>query len=136
LPRAPLDVTPRGGTAATTCGRWSSRCCHQPGRPSRAGTRAATEGISTTLAADGEWPVLERAWSGNTRANLWRNRRSIVLKRDKYRCQNPTCGANTNLQVHHRRWRKDGGDDCTSNLTTLCATCHRLEQQGLLQVNW
>ena len=94
------------------------------------------EGRPTTLAADSEWPVLERAWSGNTRTNLWRNRRSIVLKRDEYRCQNPTCGTNTNLQVHHKRWRKDGGDDRSSNLTTLCATCHRLEQQGRLQVNW
>jgi RNA-directed DNA polymerase len=94
------------------------------------------DGVPTTLTPSPGPPDLARAWSGNTRTQGWRHKRSLVLQRDGYRCQNPTCGTDARLEVHHKRWRKHGGDDHPTNLTTLCADCHRREQQGALLVNW
>lgn len=45
-----------------------------------------------------------------------------VLRRDGWRCQ--CCGTMTNLEVHHREFRSQGGDDSELNLITLCAGCH------------
>lgn len=45
-----------------------------------------------------------------------------VLQRDGWRCQN--CGSRENLQVHHKKFRSQSGDDSDENLITLCATCH------------
>jgi 5-methylcytosine-specific restriction endonuclease McrA len=45
-----------------------------------------------------------------------------VLRRDGWRCQ--SCGQPTNLEVHHRVTRSQGGDDSEENLITLCAACH------------
>jgi 5-methylcytosine-specific restriction endonuclease McrA len=49
--------------------------------------------------------------------------RKQVLERDGWRCQN--CGTPENLQVHHIQPRSRLGDDCSQNLITLCAVCHR-----------
>jgi hypothetical protein len=51
-----------------------------------------------------------------------------VLRRDAWRCQ--SCGARTNLQVHHIKRRSQGGQDTTANLITLCANCHRNQHRG------
>ncbi|PYV77558.1 MAG: hypothetical protein DMG96_10770 [Acidobacteria bacterium] len=48
--------------------------------------------------------------------------RQQVLGRDGWRCQ--SCGTMSNLEVHHKEFRSHSGDDCESNLVTLCATCH------------
>jgi 5-methylcytosine-specific restriction endonuclease McrA len=48
--------------------------------------------------------------------------RSQVLRRDGWRCQ--SCGARSNLEVHHRKFRSQSGDDSEQNLITLCAACH------------
>ena len=48
-----------------------------------------------------------------------------VLLRDGWRCQ--TCGAGTNLHVHHIQKRSQGGQDTNENLITLCAKCHRFQ---------
>jgi len=48
--------------------------------------------------------------------------RQQVLRRDSWRCQ--SCGAMSNLEVHHQRFRSHGGDDGESNLITLCSACH------------
>jgi 5-methylcytosine-specific restriction endonuclease McrA len=45
-----------------------------------------------------------------------------VLQRDGWRCQ--ACGAMSNLEVHHREFRSQAGDDSEQNLITLCAGCH------------
>ncbi len=45
-----------------------------------------------------------------------------VLQRDGWRCQN--CGSPENLQVHHKKFRSQYGDDSEENLITLCASCH------------
>ena len=48
--------------------------------------------------------------------------RQKVLHRDGWRCQ--SCGAMSNLEVHHQQFRSDGGDDSDENLITLCNKCH------------
>jgi len=45
-----------------------------------------------------------------------------VLRRDGWRCQN--CGSMSNLEVHHKEFRSQGGHDSEENLITLCAECH------------
>ena len=45
-----------------------------------------------------------------------------VLRRDGWRCQ--SCGAMSNLEVHHKRFRSHSGDDSEQNLITQCSTCH------------
>jgi len=50
------------------------------------------------------------------------NRRYQVLYRDGWRCQ--SCGTRSNLEVHHKEFRSQSGDDSEENLITLCAQCH------------
>ena len=45
-----------------------------------------------------------------------------VLGRDSWRCQ--SCGAMSNLEVHHRKLRSHSGADSEENLITLCTACH------------
>jgi 5-methylcytosine-specific restriction endonuclease McrA len=48
--------------------------------------------------------------------------RQQVLLRDGWRCQ--SCGAMSNLEVHHKEFRSHSGDDTEQNLITLCTSCH------------
>jgi ATP-dependent DNA helicase RecQ len=48
--------------------------------------------------------------------------RQEVLRRDGWRCQ--SCGAVSNLEVHHKQFRSHLGDDSELNLITLCSYCH------------
>jgi 5-methylcytosine-specific restriction endonuclease McrA len=48
--------------------------------------------------------------------------RQEVLLRDGWRCQ--SCGARSNLEVHHREFRSHSGADTEENLITLCTACH------------
>jgi len=48
--------------------------------------------------------------------------RQQVLRRDGWRCQ--SCGAMSNLEVHHKEFRSHSGEDSEENLITLCSTCH------------
>ena len=89
-----------------------------------------------TILADAEAPIPDWTWNGGSRFSMWKDVQQFVLERDGYRCQNQTCGASDDLDVHHKRWLKDGGNDEPDNLTTWCVRCHRLEQQGKLVVNW
>ena len=51
------------------------------------------------------------------------SRRSAILHRDNYTCQ--CCGKkNCRLEVHHIKFRSDGGTDDEENLITLCKECH------------
>lgn len=51
------------------------------------------------------------------------SRREAVLHRDNYTCQ--CCGKkNCRLEVHHIKFRSDGGTDDEENLITLCKECH------------
>jgi len=48
--------------------------------------------------------------------------RQQILRRDGWRCQ--SCGAMSNLEVHHREFRSHSGADSEENLITLCTACH------------
>ena len=48
--------------------------------------------------------------------------RHQVLHRDGWRCQ--SCGAMSNLEVHHQELRSHSGSDSELNLITLCRGCH------------
>jgi 5-methylcytosine-specific restriction endonuclease McrA len=48
--------------------------------------------------------------------------RKEVLRRDGWRCQ--SCGAMSNLEVHHKEFRSQSGHDSEHNLITLCNACH------------
>lgn len=50
--------------------------------------------------------------------------RDHVRNRDENRCQ--WCGALDELQIHHVRYRSEGGPDNKRNLITLCAEHHQL----------
>jgi len=56
-----------------------------------------------------------------------------VLRRDSWRCQ--SCGSMSNLEVHHRKFRSQGGDDSEVNLITLCIDCH-LSLHGSWWIRW
>jgi len=48
--------------------------------------------------------------------------RQQILRRDDWRCR--SCGAMSNLEVHHREFRSHSGADSEENLITLCTACH------------
>ena len=53
---------------------------------------------------------------------LYEELRLQVLRRDGWRCQ--SCGAMSELEVHHIESRSHLGDDSELNLITLCTLCH------------
>jgi 5-methylcytosine-specific restriction endonuclease McrA len=59
---------------------------------------------------------------------LYEKLRHEVLRRDGWRCQ--SCGALSNLEVHHRELRSQSGDDAEQNLITLCTRCHSFVHRG------
>lgn len=59
---------------------------------------------------------------------LYEHLRQQVLCRDGWRCQ--SCGAMSNLEVHHRELRSQSGDDSEQNLITLCTACHSIVHRG------
>lgn len=53
------------------------------------------------------------------------NVHEYVLHRDNHKCQNPNCKHKSSvLQVHHIKYRSNGGTDKPSNMITLCSDCH------------
>ncbi len=66
---------------------------------------------------------------------LYEQLRQQVLRRDRWRCQ--SCGAMSNLEVHHEELRSQSGNDAEPNLITLCTTCHQQvhRNQGLNAVS-
>ena len=54
--------------------------------------------------------------------------RNQVLRRDGWRCQ--ACGTMSNLEVHHKQFRSQSGDDSERNLITLCSQCHAAMHDG------
>jgi ATP-dependent DNA helicase RecQ len=64
-------------------------------------------------------------------AVAYENLRQQVLRRDGWRCQ--SCGAMTNLEVHHQEFRSQSGADSEENLITLCSDCHAAIHNGALK---
>ena len=48
--------------------------------------------------------------------------RHQILRRDGWRCQ--SCGAMSNLEIHHKEFRSHSGHDSEENLITMCTRCH------------
>jgi len=79
----------------------------------------------------------------NTSHTGWSGIRHEVLIRDKFTCQ--WCGficsvkelkcKSDKLQVHHIRFKSEGGSNHTSNLITLCRRCHNKVHDGSLHLN-
>ena len=62
------------------------------------------------------------------------SRGSAVLHRDNYICQ--CCGKkNCRLEVHHIKFRCNGGTDDEENLITLCEDCHKGVHAGTVVLN-
>lgn len=62
------------------------------------------------------------------------SRREAVLYRDNYTCQ--CCGKkNCRLEVHHIKFRRNGGTDDEENLITLCEDCHKGVHAGTVVLN-
>ena len=62
------------------------------------------------------------------------SRRSAILHRDNYTCQ--CCGKrNCRLEVHHIKFRSNGGTDDEENLITLCKECHDGVHAGTVVLN-
>ena len=62
------------------------------------------------------------------------SRREAILHRDNYTCQ--CCGKrNCRLEVHHIKFRSDGGTDDEENLITLCKECHKGVHAGTVELN-
>ena len=62
------------------------------------------------------------------------SRRSAILHRDNYTCQ--CCGKkNCRLEVHHIKFRSNGGTNDEENLITLCEDCHKGVHAGIVVLN-
>ena len=62
------------------------------------------------------------------------SRREAILHRDNYTCQ--CCGKkNCRLEVHHVKFRCNGGTDDEENLITLCEGCHKGVHAGAVVLN-
>lgn len=62
------------------------------------------------------------------------NSREHALFRDKYTCQ--VCKAkNTRLEVHHIKYRSQGGTDDLNNLIILCEECHKKVHAEKISIN-
>lgn len=62
------------------------------------------------------------------------SRRSAILHRDNYTCQ--CCGKkNCRLEVHHIKFKRNGGTDDEENLITLCKECHDGVHTGTVVLN-
>ena len=62
------------------------------------------------------------------------SRREAVLHRDNYTCQ--CCGKkNCRLEVHHIKFKSNGGTDDEENLITLCEGCHKGVHAGTIVLN-
>ena len=76
-----------------------------------------------------------RKWGYQKGTNYgFANSREHALCRDKYTCQ--VCKAkNTRLEVHHIKYRSQGGTDDLDNLITLCEECHKKVHAGKITIN-
>ncbi len=60
---------------------------------------------------------------------FWGYLRKVVLERDNNRCQVSGCPSRVELQIHHKKPIRQGGEHAPSNLITLCDFHHALEPE-------
>ena len=75
-----------------------------------------------------------RPWGYKKGTNYgFANSREHALSRDGYTCQ--ICGAkHTRLEVHHIKYRSQGGTNDLYNLITLCESCHKKIHAGKIVI--
>jgi 5-methylcytosine-specific restriction endonuclease McrA len=73
-------------------------------------------------------PIATKSPRQRLAPKLYENLRYQVLRRDGWRCQ--SCGALSNLEVHHKELRSQSGDDSERKLITLCTACHSIVHRG------
>jgi N6-L-threonylcarbamoyladenine synthase len=62
------------------------------------------------------------------------NIKSYVLSRDSHQCFFK-CKDAHKLEIHHIKFRSQGGTDNPNNLITLCSVCHKKVHAGKLELN-
>lgn len=78
-------------------------------------------------------PKVKKFWYMKGDQCGYRNVAAFVLHRDKFQCQ--CCkakGKDIRLQVHHIKYRSNGGSNKPQNLVTLCVGCHQKVHQNKL----
>ena len=60
--------------------------------------------------------------------------RKSVLIRDKGRCQVPGCRCNRHLELHHIKYRSEGGTHAPENLVCLCSAHHSMVHRDVIQL--
>jgi hypothetical protein len=63
------------------------------------------------------------------------NTKAYVLSRDNYTCQSKKKGCTERLEVHHIKFRSNGGTDNPNNLITLCSKHHKMLHEGKLALD-
>jgi hypothetical protein len=63
------------------------------------------------------------------------NVKAYVLSRDNHKCQCGISGCNEKLQVHHIKFRSQGGSDNPNNLITLCEKHHKQVHDRKIALN-
>lgn len=63
------------------------------------------------------------------------NTKAYILARDNYTCQCGLKGCEARLEVHHIKFRSQGGSDNPNNLTTLCSKHHKMLHEGKIDLN-
>lgn len=63
------------------------------------------------------------------------NTKAYVLQRDNHTCQCSKKGCTDRLEVHHIKFRSQGGSDNPDNLITLCSKHHKELHDGKITLN-
>lgn len=80
------------------------------------------------------WGLTMRPGKRYTDSLRWDVMRSLIRKRDGYKCRE--CKRESEwgviqLHCHHKRMVKDGGGYFPWNLTTLCGECHSTKHEWM-----
>lgn len=63
------------------------------------------------------------------------NIKAYVLSRDNHKCFFNKSNCSSKLQVHHIKFKSEGGTNNPNNLITLCEKCHEQLHEGKLTLN-
>ena len=104
---------------------------------SEAGLTEVTEETAELLDCDSVQvaPPGVGAAGGKAKQTVMPSIRRCCLARAGGRCQVPGCRQKHNLDVHHRKLRKDGGTSEPANLIVLCWYHHRAFHEGWLLID-
>lgn len=63
------------------------------------------------------------------------NVKAYVISRDSHRCQSGKKGCSPMLEIHHIKYRSQGGSNAPDNLIALCSRHHKSVHDGKLKLN-